>query len=155
MGEGSGGGTTRTMTLLNPDSLTEGLNVSDLATRCREESAKFPQHRAPRYCFELFRRAIVSGEEAAWAAIYVQHHLLVRRWLSDAADVENLVQETFVRFSQAATAERFSSDEFPNLGKLLAFVRRIAINLRINEERRAVRERRALDDWLDQEKATC
>jgi len=143
---------TKTVALLDPDSLTEDLSVNDLATRCREESAKSQQHRAPRYCFELFRRAIVGGDEAAWAAVYVQYRSLVRHWLSDVADVENLVQETFARLSQAVTAERFTSGEFPTLGRVLAFVRRIAINLRINEGRQAERERRVLNDWLDQEK---
>ena len=140
------------MALLDPDSLTEGLSVNDLATRCQEESAKSPHHRDPRYCFELFRRAIVDGDEAAWAAVYVQYHPLVRHWLSDVADIENLVQETFARFSQAVTAERFASGEFPTLGRLLAFVRSIAKNLRINEGRRVERERHAMDDWLNQEK---
>lgn len=101
----------------------------------------------------MFRRAIVGGDEAAWAAVYVQYHSLVRHWLSDVADVENLVQETFARLSQAVTAERFTSGEFPTLGGLLAFARRTAINLRINEERRVERERHTLDDWFDQEKA--
>jgi len=142
------------MPLLDHNSHTEDLSVNELAQRCREESAKSPQHRDTRYCFELFRRAIVGGDEAAWAAIYVQYRPLVRHWLGDVADIENLVQETFARFSQAVTAKRFTSGKFPTLGGLLAFVRRIAINLRINEGRQAERERRAMGAWLDQEQAT-
>jgi DNA-directed RNA polymerase specialized sigma24 family protein len=143
------------MPLFDPNSRTEDLSVDELAKRCRRESAKSPRHRDTRYCFELFRRAIVGGDEAAWTAVYIQYHSLVRHWLGDVADVENLVQETFARFSQAVAAERLASGKFPTLGRLLAFVRRIAINLRINEGRQAERERRAMDAWLDQEQAAA
>jgi hypothetical protein len=75
------------MTLLDSDSLTKGLNVNDLATRCREESAKSPQHRDPRYCFELFRRAIVWGDTVAWEVVatlvevlYLPAASLLGRW---------------------------------------------------------------------------
>jgi DNA-directed RNA polymerase specialized sigma24 family protein len=141
------------MPLLDHNSHTEDLSVNELANRCRKESAKSPQHRDTRYCFELFRRAIVGGDEAAWAAIHVQYHPLVRHWLGDVADIENLVQETFARFIQAVTAERFTAGEFPVLGSLLAFMKRTAINLRINEERRAKLERHALGDWFEQDQA--
>jgi len=136
-------------------SRVEGLSVDELATRCREELAKSPQQRDLRYCFELFRRAIVRQDQTAWAAVYAQYHPLVRHWLGDVADVEALVQETFARFSQAVTAERLATGECPTLEKLLAFMRRIAINLRINEERRIERERRALDAWFQQDQTAA
>jgi len=142
------------MPLFDPNSRTEDLSVNELAQRCREESAKSPQHRDTRYCFELFRRAIVGGDEAAWAAVRAQYQHLVQNWLGNVADVEDLVQETFARFIQMVTAERFTAGQFPALGSLLAFMKRTAINLRINEGRRAEHERRAIGAWLDQEQAT-
>jgi len=138
----------------NHDLPAAALGVDELAARCRQESAKSAQHRDPRPCFELFRHAIVNGSQAAWAAIYIQYHRLVRHWLADVEDADSLVQETFTRFSQAVTAARFTAGEFPTLEKLLAFMRRVAINLRINEARRAARERRASDLLFPQEQGS-
>jgi len=135
------------MALRPRDFLTKGLDVNKLATHCRENSSEL---RHPGHGFELFRRAIVGGDEEAWAAIYTQYHALVRVWLMGVADNDDLVQETFTRFSQAVTVERFTAGEFPTLEKLLAYMRQTAINLRHNENRRTERERRALDAWLEQ-----
>jgi DNA-directed RNA polymerase specialized sigma subunit len=52
------------------------------------------------------------------------------------------------------TAERFAAGEFPTLAGLLAFLRTVAINQRNNATRRIVRERRALDRWVQQEQLT-
>jgi len=137
------------MALRDPNSATECLDTNELATRGHEESSRL---RRSNHFLELFRRAMVDGDEAAWAAVFDQYQALVRTWLGGPA-TDDLVQETFARLSQAVTAERFVAGEFPTLEMLLAYMRRIAINVRINEERRAERERRALDAWWKQHHA--
>ncbi len=126
------------------DPILADLSVGETAARCRQESAAPADRRDPRYCLELFRRAIVGLDGAAWAAIYAQYHALVRHWLGGVHNADDLIQETFLRLHRAMTAERFAAGEFPTLGSVLAFLRTTAVNLLINERRRIVRERRAL-----------
>lgn len=126
--------------------ITEAMPLSSVAQHCREESARPPQQRQSAYCFELFRRAIVERNQEAWAALYAQYFHLVRHWLGDVADPDNLAQEAFERFFRAVGAERFES--FPNLNALLAYLRCIAVSLHINEDRRRAHERRAMGTWL-------
>ncbi len=125
------------------------LSVDDLAARCRRESAAAAERRDPRYCLELFRRAIVGLDGAAWTAIYAQYHALVRHWLGGIHNADDLVQETFLRLHRAVPAERFTAGEFPTLGSVLAFMHTTAVNLLINERRRIERERRALGPRLE------
>jgi RNA polymerase sigma factor (sigma-70 family) len=119
-----------------------------LAARCRQESAA-AERRDLRHCLELFRRAIVGQEDAAWTAVYAQYQALVRHWLGRRPDTDDLLQETFWRFQRGVTAERFAAGQFPTLGSLLAFLRTTAVNLLINERRRQERERRALGTRLE------
>jgi RNA polymerase sigma factor (sigma-70 family) len=125
-------------------SAASAMSVAELAVRCRQESAAATERRDPRYCLELFRRAIAGRDAAAWSALYAQYQALVRHWLGRAPDPDDLVQETFLRFHRAATADRFTAGEFPTLGSVLAFLRTTAVNLLINERRRLERERRGL-----------
>jgi DNA-directed RNA polymerase specialized sigma24 family protein len=124
------------------------LNVLHLAERCRQEADRsrrgLPHN--PRYCFELFRRAIAEDNQAAWEAIYVQYHDLIRHWTGNPCNADDLIQETLARFSAAITAERMG--DFPTLGSLLQFLRVTAKNLVITRRRRQEREQRGLDDWL-------
>ncbi len=123
----------------------EGMALDELAARCRSETDRPAAQRDPRFCLELLRRAIETDDAYAWAAVYAQYHALVRYWLGRVTDTDDLVQETFARFRQAVTTPRLASGSFPTLASLLAFLRTIAINQRINQARRIERERRALE----------
>jgi DNA-directed RNA polymerase specialized sigma24 family protein len=119
--------------------------VAGLARRCAQEMARFRRRQAhdPSPCYELFRRALVRRDEAAWAALYGQYHRLVRRWTGSAAgDADLLPNQAFERFWRAIPPDRFS--EFPTLNKLLAYLKRcaqsVAIDAARKEERRQVRE---------------
>lgn len=84
----------------------------------------------------LVQRAC-AGDATAWREIYTQHAPAVRRLLQGfaslaAADVEDLVQETFVRASRAIEALRESSSLRP---WLLTIGRSLALN--------ALRQRRS------------
>jgi len=123
----------------------ENLTVTELAARCRSETDRPATQRDERFCLELLRRALAAGDAQAWAAVYAQYHALVRHWLGRVNDAEDLVQETFARFRQAFSAERLASGRFPTLASLLAFLRTVAINQRINQARRIEHERKALE----------
>ena len=124
------------------------LNVSHLAERCRQEADRsrrgLPHN--PRYCFELFRRAIAENNQAAWEAIYTQYRDLIRHWIGNPHDAQDLIQETLARFSTSITVEQLA--DFPSLGAFLQFLKVTAKNLVIDRRRRAERERRGLDAWL-------
>jgi RNA polymerase sigma factor (sigma-70 family) len=128
----------------------QGLSLTEVAMRCREESARPTERRDPIFCLELFRRAVAGHDPAAWDAIYAQYQSLVRYWLGAVADVEDLIQETFARFSRAVTAERLAAGDFPSLGSLLAYLRVTAINRRIDAARHTAREQQAQKAWWEE-----
>ena len=57
--------------------------LAGLAHRCRQESERYFQHQPfdPRYCYELFRRALVERVERAWELLYAHYHSQVRQWV--------------------------------------------------------------------------
>jgi DNA-directed RNA polymerase specialized sigma24 family protein len=125
--------------------LDQALSVAQLARRCAEEMARY-QRREPhdsRYCYELFRCALVQRDEGAWAAIYGQYRRLVNHWLGHVpGDLEALANQAFARFWSALPPHRFG--DFPSLEAILAYLKRcaqgIAIDARRREERRQARE---------------
>ncbi len=89
--------------------------------------------------YELFRRALVARDEAAWAALYAQYQGLVRAWLvqqpglASADDLDDLTVRAFARFWQAVPPERFAL--FPNLASLLRYLKLCAVTALIDEGR--------------------
>jgi DNA-directed RNA polymerase specialized sigma24 family protein len=126
----------------------EELEVPQLAEHCRQEAARSRRGlpHDPRYCFELFRRAIAEGNQAAWEAIHTQYRDLIRYWTGDSPNAEDLIQETLTRFFASITPERLA--EFPTLGALLQFLKVIAKNLVIAQRRRKEWEERGLEAWI-------
>lgn len=105
------------------------LTLSGLRHRCAVESDRFfnRQEHDPRYCFELFRRAIDDHNEQAWAYIYEQYHPLVAGWverhsLFPAADEEKqyFVNRAFEKMWAAITPAKFA--KFPNLKSVLSYL---------------------------------
>jgi RNA polymerase sigma factor (sigma-70 family) len=104
------------------------MDVPELATRCSQETARSRQRQLAddQYCFELFRRALVLRDAAAWATICQQYQRLVQSWLAvDAPDAEALVNDTFARFWQQIPPDRFQHD-FHHLGAVLGYLRKCA-----------------------------
>jgi len=64
------------------DALPGELSIGDLTWRCRQESAQYLAGNAHNetYCLELFRRAIVDQDQAAWPALYTHYEPLVAEW---------------------------------------------------------------------------
>ena len=76
---------------------------SDLIRRCAQEMLRFRKQKPydPWHCYELFRRALVERDEAAWAAIYKQYQRLVRFWIGTSGDdADALVNQAFAKLWQ-------------------------------------------------------
>lgn len=132
----------------------EQLPVSELAEQCAHQTALFEACQAndPAYCYELLRRA-VWGNPEAWEAVDTWYRPRLRRTIAtfyadEPAEVEDLVQETLLRFQCAVTPERWQ--RFPNLSHLLAFLSACARNLTLNR-RRDLARRRQYEQGLPEE----
>jgi hypothetical protein len=118
------------------DGAIERLTVPELARLCTREMERY-RRREPhldRFGFELFRRAIVERNDAAWAALYAQYAETVRWWLGLTVDEDDeLVTLTFERFWRAMDAVKFSS--FSGLGGVLAYLKSCAQTARLDRAR--------------------
>lgn len=129
--------------------VTETQTIQELARLCEEETARY-RRRVPyseRYCIELFRRALVHGDDDAWEAIYAQYSSSVRRWLGAApGGTEEEVAATFERFWHAVDAEKFA--RFGALSAILQYLKMCAATVRIERGRaaRAASREEPLDD---------
>lgn len=105
------------------------LNLEDVADHCAHETRLFFQRQIydPRYCFELFRRAIVERNQRAWELVYNQYRLLVTGWVHrhpafsvTGEEVQYFVNRAFEKMWVALTPERFG--RFSNLKSLLRYL---------------------------------
>lgn len=105
------------------------LDLTILERRCATEGERFYRGQAhdTRYAYELFRRALVERDEAAWAVVYQQYYALVESWVrrsgafaSSGETGEFFVVLAFTRFWQAISPERFAS--FATLAALLHYL---------------------------------
>jgi DNA-directed RNA polymerase specialized sigma24 family protein len=106
------------------------LTLTGLRHRCALESDRFFKRREhdPRFCFELFRRAICHRNELAWEYIYAQYRPLVAGWvqrhpLFPAVDgeLEEFVLVAFEKMWKALTPKKF--EDFSELKALLGYLR--------------------------------
>jgi hypothetical protein len=99
--------------------------------------------------YELFRRAILHREEAAWAAIHARYRSLLISWAyrsSARARVgeccDDIADQALARAWVALTPERFA--EFPTLAKLLSYLRACVATAAIDGARAYAADERAL-----------
>jgi len=71
------------MNHVNSDTDLKSLHLHYVRNRCAEESERFFRQQGydPRFCFELFRRAILLHDQRAWEYIYQQYQPLVAGWV--------------------------------------------------------------------------
>ncbi|HEX2911969.1 MAG TPA: hypothetical protein VH186_14270 [Chloroflexia bacterium] len=106
-------------------------NLSEIITQCREQTELFIRHEPydQKYCLEIWRRAIVNRDEAAWEATITQYAVFVRRWLSQRLanhpalrfEEEVLVNGVFINFFRFVGPDKFSS--FNNLAGVLQYLK--------------------------------
>lgn len=118
------------------------LSLAALAAACGEETGKFLRHEPSndRFCFELLRRAIQGGDQAAWEAVVAQYRGLVLGWVrqhpgATAAREEDTywVNRTFERFWAAVEPGRFTT--FGGLAALLRYLKLCAHSVLLDEAR--------------------
>lgn len=105
------------------------LSLGSIAQRCAQETDLFFRRQAydPRYCFELFRRAILHSNERAWEFVFHQYHPLVASWVkrhsafsSTGEEIQYFVNRAFERMWSALTPEKF--DHFSDLKAVLSYL---------------------------------
>ncbi len=119
------------------------LSIADLARLCgRHQSREVSRVYAIGHCYELFRRAVVERDDAAWQAVISIYRRLVLYWLGPHAD-EDTLQEVFLRFWQLHRhrSPPFTT-RFPNIGAVMGYLKQCAIAVRIEAGRAQERERR-------------
>jgi DNA-directed RNA polymerase specialized sigma24 family protein len=106
------------------------------------------------YCLELFRRAIIKGDEGAWSSIYQQYAPLVLTWVTQHQSVAallgpdgagSLVNAAFAKFAQALTPVKMSS--FTTLAAILKYLK-MCVHSVVADEVRA-RQSRFYEETLE------
>lgn len=98
----------------------QDMSVADLAQKCAQETHYYFQKKSTNsnYCLELFRRAVVSHDNNAWEAIFIQYQPQVERWvykhpsfslINEEAD--DFTMQALERFLKYFTAEKFSESQ--------------------------------------------
>ncbi|MGQ9925384.1 MAG: RNA polymerase sigma factor [Chloroflexaceae bacterium] len=118
------------------------MDLPNLARRAWREGQRFYRREDydQRYAYELFRRALVEGDNAAWHCIFEQYTPLVEHWVRrtgaftvSGETSDYLVGAAFIRFWRAVPPERFET--FPTLAALLNYLRRCAVCVVIDAAR--------------------
>jgi DNA-directed RNA polymerase specialized sigma24 family protein len=118
------------------------LDLMTLVRHCATESERFyrgQQHNTS-FSYELFRRALVERDEAAWEQLYQHYSGLVEGWIrrsgafvSSGESSEYFVVGAFTKFWRALTPERFAA--FPTLASLLQYLQLCATSVVIDSVR--------------------
>ena len=107
----------------------QALTLPSIRHRCAQESDRFfnRQDYDPRFCYELFRRAILQRDDQAWDAIYAQYQHLVGHWVerhaafaSSGEEVQFFMNRAFEKMWVGITPEKF--EMFPDLKSLLRYL---------------------------------
>ena len=112
------------------DTDPRALGISSLAHRCAQETDLFFRRESydPAFCYELFRRAIVTGDQNAHECLYIQYQSLVAGWVErhssyagTGEEVQYFVNRAFEKLWRALTPAKFS--HFGDLKSLLTYLK--------------------------------
>lgn len=107
----------------------QSLTLSGLRHRCAQESDHFFNRREhdPRFCYELFRRAVLARDEAAWSSIYSQYERLVTHWVERHAafpasgeEAQFFMNRAFEKMWLGITPDKFQT--FTDLKSILRYL---------------------------------
>lgn len=130
--------------LMSDQADLELLALSGVAHRCAQETELFFQRQQydPRYCFELFRRAVMDHNQRAWDLVYQQYRPLVAGWVerhaafaSSGEEVQYFINRAFEKMWSAMSPEKFG--RFPNLKSLLRYLQMCVHSAIIDQTRNA------------------
>ncbi len=109
------------------------VSTEELALRCYRESKKYLS--GTDYddvcCLELFRRALLEEQDAAWRAIYVQFFNLLQRWVrghprfrSTEEDAAFLINIALSRFWQSMmNRQEFATVDLDSIAGILQYLK--------------------------------
>lgn len=121
----------------------QGLSLSSISHRCAQESDRFfnRQDHDPRFCYELFRRALSERDELAWNRIYRQYERLVSHWVkrhdafpASGEEVDFFVVEAYSKMWTGITPEKFET--FNNLKSILRYLQMCVSSVLVDFVRR-------------------
>lgn len=131
----------------------EQLSNEYLADRCATETQRFFKQQVcdTQYGHELFRRALLTQDERAWAIVYQQYQPLVASWLKQrlpgqVAEVEfqTLMDDAFVKMAGTFARHPEKFNNYPNLNALLGLLRRCSERVAQDFITKAIQEPAAL-----------
>ena len=105
--------------------------IAGLAHRCRQETDLFFQYleNDERFCFELFRRAIMYKNEHAWNLVVQQYSYQVAAWIKRnefyaMADesIDYFTNQAFTNFWRAFSRDVHKLEKFSSLKALLRYL---------------------------------
>jgi hypothetical protein len=115
------------------DADARDMDLAALVDRFRANTSAYLAGRQSdnRFGMELFRRAVMEGDQGAWSAIHDAYQPLVVGWVTRhpslprcGEDSRYLVNRTFERFWRAVRPERLAN--FPNLPSLVKYLKMCA-----------------------------
>jgi DNA-directed RNA polymerase specialized sigma24 family protein len=118
------------------------LTLAGIAHRCAQETELFFRRQAndPRYCFELFRRAIQERSQRAWDLVYSQYRSLVAGWVlrhpafaACGEEAEYLANRAFEKMWAALTPDKFG--HMPDLKSVLRYLQMCVHSVVVDEAR--------------------
>ncbi len=115
---------------MSQNAVVTSYSLDNLAHECQKETERFYKSGSSddRFCFELFRRAIVDRLQQAWELIFSQYTPLVTGWVTrhpafhqSAEEREYFVNRAFERMWHAMSPEKFS--RMANLKALISYLK--------------------------------
>lgn len=120
------------------------LTLAGIAHHCTQETDLFFRRQSydPRYCFELFRRAVVGRSQHAWELVYTQYRPLVAGWVerhsafpASGEEVQYFINRAFEKMWSALTPGKFQS--FSDLKSLLRYLQVCVHSVILDQVRKA------------------
>lgn len=137
---------------MSDQDILHSLPLAALAQHCTEESDHFFHRRShdPRYCYELFRRAIREEDERAWTYLCKNYRPLVTGWVrrhqafpGSGEEAAYFVNGAFAKMWSAMSPEKFSS--FSNLKSLLRYLQ-LCVSSVVTDHARSAEYHEMLED---------
>jgi hypothetical protein len=134
--------------------------LGDLADWCAHQTQLYFQHHLhdPRYCFELFRRAIRDQDQTAWELVCAQYQALVAGWvrqhsrfLASGEEVQYFINGAFAKIAVSLTPDKFEG--FSDLGSLLRYLKMCVHSVIMDHSRLTERERFAPLEYASKERS--
>jgi DNA-directed RNA polymerase specialized sigma24 family protein len=127
------------------------LALPAIAHRCGEETERFFRREAqdPRYCFELFRRALYERNARATELVFRQYHGLVSGWVtrhpafpSAGEEAQYFVNRAFEKLWVGISPDKWS--RFPEIKAVLRYLQ-MCVHSAIIDHARSLRAVESLD----------